>query len=262
MPRNDTATAPPERTIVDVYENIGAGGSSLIMRRGAWNLANFAPRATFLNLNTGAFAIALITGGAFQGFYWYECRSAAASFRTKYQRDFLPQVPGDQSQAPAVGRYPVRWIMEAVLQRDGPLVADTSYSMQVAAVGTQFNEAPFPSGWGIYSNTTLNGGRWTAWSRVVTGGVAGPTFDLGVAGAGQVFCRLIYEETSNPLIAVELNGVRTVIAQGVANMPTHLGTQDWFCQINQGQSVGGGVGQIDRYRQPRGKLEELAGYSA
>lgn len=258
MPGFRSETALPERdtTVLDVFEQMANGHQCLVSRRGSWNVANFNPRIQIYNLNTGSWPIVGLT----DGFYWYETTSAANSIRSRQFQDLQPGFPGDESLAPAAGRYPYRITYEMVIKRATPLVADAPLGFYISFVGLQIPEGTTNCGFGIYSSTPVNGGRWSVVSRKNTGGAAGATIDTGIAGDTQILARLIYEHTSNPRLWAEVNGTVFGLLQGVANMPVIPGGQDWFVIIVNGQSVGGGVGQVDRFRQPRIKIEELAGY--
>lgn len=261
MPRVDTATAPPERTILDMLDppetstSAFAGGNLVYYRRGSTSPGRLAPV-----WENGSGWVA----GRFQGAFWAQAVSAAANRKTR-SSSFTPfPISVDAASRPVTARYPQVFQLEALLRRTTPLVALAPLSFSVAWTGGVVSELSdtTSAGYELVSRSDVNGGRWTVRVRLADAGALTVVQDTGIDPATTTILHaaMRLEYTTNPRLLWVLNGLEFGILQGLANLPFAASNSLQVVGLCQGLSVGGGVGQLDNSSQTRYRIIELPGF--
>lgn len=206
-------------------------------------------------------------GGAGQGsIIWAVANSAAATVKTRFSTKIVIPIGCDLALCPAVALWPLRYRIETLVWRvTSPLIANAPLSFVHCQGGAVSSLAAHAfAGYELLSDSTINGGRWTARVRLADAGGIVTLGDSGVDPAGgttQTHIEMRYDATTNPRLSFLINGVELAssVLQGVANLPVFTGSGAWP-GLAQGLAVGGGAAQKDRQRQTRFRIEQLVGF--
>lgn len=264
MPRNDTATAPPEVRFLDMFDVLTPSRSEVVFRRGYWDLGQAGGNdASSLQLASlfGAVSFGAPTITPFAGGAWWTTSSLPATTNGRQSNITWP-IGADYSLDPAVANRPLRYLWEVVMRRATPIVAGTGFGMgfrtsnTLLALNTQ-------AGIAVESITTLNGARWTVNRRLVAGGANIPV-DTLIPGETPVLVQFIYDDGTAPRLQVLVNGVTfldiTALGTAIPQIPDGSGL-NFFPQWVGGDATLGGAGQVDRLRRARMTVEQRPGFA-
>lgn len=261
--RVDTATSPPQLTIVDFEELIGdqspANSLSLFRQGEIAPLPGLTATNNFLWTRSG-------NGGfdpiVVDGYKMRRCSGAAVQTATYTVGGGLDHPMGADLAADPAGRSrPVRWTVGCVIHQIAPLVTGAPAALNLLGV-TNSMAAGGAQGFEISSDLAINAGNWTVRRRNATGGAI-VDVDTGIPGLTDVYAEIIYEHTSDPVLFARINGVEFGRVQGLANVPRlteGIGGEDTW-RINT--SGGGGTALaawLCAFRGFRVIIEELPGF--
>lgn len=268
--RVDTATPPPSQRFVDLmdpptYATSFANGLAIARRGFVWT-AGGGPRSPGVLDNINNFAPGSSPGGLYQGALWANADGNAILFGSHAQAyTSVLQMPMgvDQAAGPVSARQPLRYQLEAVLVREIPLAANVplSFSIQWESSGVLTLSDSTAAGYELVSTSGLNAGRWTVRQRIASGGALVELEDTGIDPlvTDQVHVALRYDHTTNPRASFLVNGAEFGVRTGLAQMCTPNATIQQL-GISYSLSAGSTAGQMDRFRQCRYWIEELAGF--
>lgn len=259
--RSDTATAPPAITLLDILE-FNAASDVHVISRGAYQAggtggvgvaATLAGSLHPVNVGT------VVTTTLFEGTGCYQLTSANGVLNGRQGLSRLIPIGANRANDPTAALRPMRHTFEALLIRAAGIVASTGFGYGFRRTnGLQGLNATTP-GIAVESITTINGGNWTIFQRNVNAGAQTST-DTGIPGTTRLFFQLVYEDTTNPRLRIRLNGATALDLIGLANLPALTGAEILDNGFFQGDATLTGVGQVDRVRQGRYKLEALTGF--
>lgn len=254
MSRIETILPERQITSLDLLEEMNNGGAVSVARRGVPVWGN---QSQLLASVAAAPTVARVGG---DGLFWRRATSAAAT-----QTGNFMTVPGwpvgnDYTGFPAYSLLPVEWRFQLLVKRGGPLVADAPAFFGI--VGNSMSNpasTAFPL-FGFNSATTENGGNWTSYLRSrKAGGIVAQ--DSGIDPTAAHLLELVYRDSTAPQIQLLIDGVVVRTVAGIANVPQQgAADNDWCVGFINGRAAGGGVGQVDLFRQARLILTEQPGY--
>lgn len=259
--RVDSATPAPDDVILDLLELIYANGVRVVARRGnfsnngASGVGAASQDESFHSTNVGT----VVLNTLFEGIGCYQLTSAAGATNGR-QGSNLRGIPmgANRSNDPTAALRPIRYILEALLIRAAPIVAATGFGYGFSRTNSLVNFTATP-GIQVASITTVNGGNWSVYQRLVNVGALVVT-DTGVPGTTRAFLRFIYDDTTNPRLQILLNGATVHDVTGLANVPALTGAEILDNGFFQGDVTLAGVGQVDRVRQCRFRMQALPGF--
>lgn len=254
--RGQTVLPPPDISVVDVFEFIGANSVHLVNRKGEyWDQA--FPPTSLHPVNVGTVSLSAL----FEGVGCWSMTNAAATINGRQGLARAIPIGADRSGDPAAALRPLKHTWEVLLIRPNPLIANTGFGYGFRRSNGLLGLDPTGIGVVVESITTVNAGRWTLYQRNLTGGARTAT-DLLIPGTTRLFLRFIYQDTTNPSLQVEANGVQVLNAVGLANLPQPVGAEILDNGFFQGDAGLAGVGGIDRVRQARYTMTLLPGFPA
>lgn len=258
MPRQDTATTPPDSAVTDLLEMIGANNVHILARRG--QLTDGGTTGVGLTGNTpGGLHPTTVGAGVvlttlFEGQGCYQNTSAAATSGRQGMPALIP-FGADHSGDPVSSRRPLRYTLEALVIRTAPVAANVSFGYGFRRTNATAIGSATPC-IAVESISTVNGGNWTVFSTRVNAG-AQTTFDTGIPGSTRIFLQFIYDDTTAPRLQILMNGATVWDVSGLANIQSLAGAE----QLSNGFFSGAGaVGQVDRVRQVRFLVQLLPGF--
>ncbi len=250
-------TVLPEAQIIslDVLEYLIAQSARCVVRRGnlAWN-----NRVALLDTISGAPAITRV--GQPDGSLWRRVSSAIGAVQATYMQEPGWNVGNDYSADPDAALLPLLFQFSLEIKRTGALVANAP-----ACVGLIGNTPNDPTINGrpcylLHSIAGENGGRWTVYNRSRDAAAIVKT-DTGVDPTTAHEVVLTYRDTTNPYIALAIDGVEVDRQTGIANVPQYPAVlESWSIGAWNGFSAGGAGGQVDFWRNARLKITEQPGY--
>jgi hypothetical protein len=260
--RVDSATPAPDDVLLDVIEQyfVSAGIRSVARRGDYFNggttgLGANAPEGGLHPVNAGT----VVTNQNFERCGCYAMTSASGAVNGRQGNNFEIPFGADRSNDPAAANRPLRYILECLLIRAAPIVADTGFGYGFRRFNGLLGDTASGPGLALESLTTVNGGNWTVFRRLTDAGAL-LTTDTGIPGSTRIFARFIYDDTTNPRFQVEVNGATVLDLVGLANQLDPSGTEVYFPGFFQGSGTFTGVGQVDRVRQCRFRISALAGF--
>lgn len=256
----DAEGTPFEQKLLDLQEPSGyttvLTSQTVYARRGVIPMLN----ATTLPIleSTSGFAIG---AAKFQTKLWAQATSASATRKTAATSRYLFPLGEDMSLEPATARYSLRHQYEAVIFRTTPLIALAPLAFGYVVNAGQAELSDITTvGYEIVSRSDVNGGRWTVRARFANAGALQIVQDTGIdpAVTPTIHAELRYDHALTPRLSVWINGTEYGVLSGLASIPVVSTATLHSWGIVQGLSAGGGVGQIDRYRQCRARITEIA----
>lgn len=267
--RAETVLPPPEKYLLDVcdpadYSTSASPQQAFIRRGGALGNGTAAIAGPVWGTAT---TFAVMPAPRFLNMSWARGLSAAATVNARNDSRWQIPLGADLTGVPASGYWPLRYRVETIVYRTGPLIAGAPFAFLCSYTGGAMRLLEDPgtthSGYELVSISTLNGGRWTSRWRLAAAGAIVTGADSGVDPAGvQTHIELRYDHTTNPRLSFLINGVEDPgsVLVGAANIPSGNNGNLQVTGVVQGLTVGGGVGQIDLQRQTRFRIEQLTGF--
>lgn len=267
MSRAEAVLPPLEDYLIDLCDEqdyaTAVAGRTVFARRGGGSLgANFSTGPVW----DGASGWLAEAGARNLGMVWAAASSAAATLKGRSSSRWQLPIGFNLTGVPAVAYWPLRYRLETILWRTNtPSVADQIVSFVCSWTGGTVRNlsdgATFP-GYELVSDTLINGGRWTPRWRMAGAGALTTGADSGIDPAGvQTHLELRYDHTTNPRLSFLIDGVELPgsVRTGLAEMPVGSSSLQ-VTGLVQGRTVGGGVGQLDRQRQTRFRVQQLVGF--
>jgi hypothetical protein len=193
------------------------------------------------------------------GLRGYKVISAVNGLGGRTAPDFVFPIGRRWDQVPAGARRYRRFELESVLVR-AAVVANVPYAYGVKSEVGAYEMAQQTSATGleIFSDSTINAGRWSVRSRLVDNGALTVLADTGIAATTAINARIFYEEgDAGPVFAVDVNGQRVVTLAGYAAMPSRVSSNEFYPIFSAGRNPGSAAGATDWMLQSRFRIWEL-----
>lgn len=262
--RVETVLPEPWIRGMDVTEILAQGNfGNLYIRRGSWPFT-IARGSPLMASGFTAIGGAGIAGTAFgnyrqDGVYWWRGVSGTQWINGRYLEDYQFPIGQDLTVEPQSGWSPMQYCWEGIVNIPVIPAAGTPFHFGIFAENTVFTISAQP-GVCLVVDPAVSA-NWRVYSRPRAGGATGTT-DTGLAATAPIYARMIYQNTSNPSLAVEVNGVQVFNAVGLANVPQlpNASVINWKLGFVQGNIASSAPGKEFFVRQCRIWAEELPGY--